>query len=540
MALFSNVLRFIRDVGGQDDDQQTLIFKRLLMQRCKPLVLMILDGWGYREEIAHNAIALAHTPQWDEWLKHPHAMLDASGYSVGLPKQQMGNSEVGHMHIAAGRVIPQDLTRINDAIASGEFAKNKVLLRLIQDAKRKNKNIHVLGLLSPGGVHSHETHLFAFLALCCAQHFKNVHLHLFLDGRDVPPQSAAHSIARLDEQLKQYPVAQISSISGRFFAMDRDRRWERVASVYRLLTEADSPFHFKTAEEALKAFYADHILDEFIPPTLIGLSCPIEDGDSVFFFNFRADRARQLTQAFIGHSFEGFAREKKPLLAHFVSMTHYAKNFDNESVFQPLRLPHTLGEMIANHGLSQLRLAETEKYAHVTFFFNGGLDKPFPNEDRILIPSPPVSTYDLQPQMSAFELTHQLTEAIQHSAYDVIICNYANADMVGHTGNLQATIQAIECLDQCLRTVWQALVEQDGVLLITADHGNAEAMFDEQTNQAHTAHTSQPVPFLCLGNNWQFAHTKGSLIDVAPTVLAVLGIEKPKEMTGQSLLVQHS
>ncbi|MDI9819248.1 MULTISPECIES: 2,3-bisphosphoglycerate-independent phosphoglycerate mutase [unclassified Legionella] len=510
------------------------------MSKKRPLVLMILDGWGQRDEQTYNAIAAANTPQWDEWWQvRPHILLNASGVEVGLPDAQMGNSEVGHMHIGAGRVIAQDFTRINDAISNGEFAGNRLLLELINDMKKQNKRIHVMGLLSPGGVHSHENHLFAFLALCHKQDFNQVCLHLFLDGRDTPPQSALNSIERLNRQLEHYPVATINSITGRYFAMDRDKRWERVAPVYHLLTQAQSKFNFETAEEALSHFYAQKKFDEFIPPTLIGPGNIIEDGDSLFFFNFRADRARQLTQSFIDESFEGFIRNKQPQLSHFVSMTSYAKNLMTESVFPPMRLNNTLGEIIANNGFSQLRIAETEKYAHVTFFFNGGSEHIFANEDRILIPSPPVATYDLLPEMSAPELTHSLVDAIESEAYDVIICNYANADMVGHTGDFDATVKAIECLDQCMHKVWQTLAGKKGMMLITADHGNAESMFDVGTCQVHTAHTSQPVPFLFVGENWHFIRQEGSLIDVAPTVLALLGIEQPKEMTGKPLLLRN-
>lgn len=520
-------------------NQVFIVYRDLEMHIHKPLVLMILDGWGYREETQHNAIASANTPQWDEWWQtRPHILLDASGHQVGLPDKQMGNSEVGHMHIGAGRVIKQDFTRINEAIASGEFAKNPVLIKLIEDMKTSGKNLHVMGLLSPGGVHSHENHLFAFLSLCKEQRFKQVYLHLFLDGRDTPPQSALGSLAKLKQELEKYPVATIASISGRYFAMDRDHRWERVAPVYNLLTEARSSYHFDTAEQAIKAFYAENKSDEFIPPTLIGEGKAIEDGDSLLFFNFRADRARQLTRSFIDETFNGFIRSKQPRLAHFVSMTFYAKNLTTEAVFPSLFLQNTLGEILAANGLNQLRIAETEKYAHVTFFFNGGSEQVYPNEDRVLISSPLIATYDLLPEMSAPELTHSLVDAIRSEAYDVIICNYANADMVGHSGDFNATVKAIECLDRCMHEVWQALANTGGALLITADHGNAEAMFDEQTHQAHTAHTSQPVPLLYVGGDWHFNCTKGSLIDIAPTMLALLGITQPAEMTGNSLLVE--
>lgn len=510
------------------------------MHKKNPLVLMILDGWGYRENGKYNAIAAAKTPQWDEWWEtRPHILLEASGTEVGLPAGQMGNSEVGHMHLGAGRVINQDFTRINDAIQSGEFATNPLLIKVLEDIQHTGKTLHVMGLLSDGGVHSHEDHLFAFLALCAEKQISNkVCLHLFIDGRDTPPQSALQSIDRLNKQIEQYPIAFIGSISGRYFAMDRDQRWERIAPVYRMLTEGVSDNHFDTAEAAVKYFYAANKSDEFIPPTLINGCKAIEDGDALFFFNFRADRARQLTKAFIDNNFDGFFRSKQPQLSHFMTMTRYAKNMLTDVAFPPISLHNTLGEVIADQGLSQLRIAETEKYAHVTFFFNGGSEQVFNNEDRILIPSPRIATYDLLPEMSAPELTNSLVDAIKSMAYDVIICNYANADMVGHSGDFQATVAAIECLDHCMRQVWGALKGVGGALLITADHGNAEAMFDEGTHQAHTAHTCQPVPLVYVGGDWQFNCSKGSLIDVAPTMLALLDIKQPTEMTGRNLLAE--
>lgn len=506
------------------------------MYKNKPLVLLILDGWGYREESDHNAIALAHTPQWGTWWStYPHILLDASGEAVGLPNAQMGNSEVGHMHIGAGRVVLQDLTRINKAIACKQFFKNAVLINLIEQSKAQNKRLHVMGLLSAGGVHSHENHLFAFLALCYELDFHKVCLHLFLDGRDTAPKSAAQSLSYLSHAMQIYPVATINSITGRYFAMDRDLRWERTAVVYSLLTAGISNFQFNTATAALEYFYAQDITDEFIPPTIIGQPAIIEDNDAIFFFNFRADRARQLTHIF-QPSFSEFQRNKYPYIRQFVTMTQYANRLNTICVFPPIILKNTIGEMLAKHGLTQLRIAETEKYAHVTYFFNGGVEKRFPQEDRILIPSPQVATYNLQPKMSAEELTERLIKVIECAQYDVIICNYANADMVGHTGNFAATIKAIECLDNCMHKLWQVLSKQQGSLLITADHGNAELMFDKKTSQANTAHTSQPVPLLFVGKHWSFIYTTGSLIDIAPTILMLLGIQPPQEMTGRVLL----
>lgn len=508
------------------------------MRANTPLVLMVLDGWGYDENAKYNAIKSAHTPQWDSWWQTaPHTLLNASGTQVGLPEGQMGNSEVGHMHIGAGRVIEQSFTRINAAILSGELAANQVFLQTLAQLKQSGNTLHLLGLLSPGGVHSHEAHLFALLRVCDSQHFHNVCLHLFLDGRDTPPQSALESVARLNKQLQNHPVGSICSITGRYYAMDRDKRWQRLEPVYRLLTEGVSDTHFDDAFSAIQANYANNVSDEFILPTRIGHGKVIEDGDAVLFFNFRADRARQLTTAFVDPLFDGFIRHKQPQLAAFISMTQYDKALPIPNLFPPIPLNNTLGEVLAAHGLRQLRIAETEKYAHVTFFLNGGSEHVFEEEKRLLIPSPKVATYDLQPEMSAPALTLALIEAINSRAYDVIICNYANADMVGHTGNFKATVRAIECLDSLMHDVWQALKVQGGSLLITADHGNAEAMFDDTTHQAHTAHTSGPVPFIYVGSEGvQFTHASGSLIDVAPTLLALLEITAPSDMTGHNLL----
>lgn len=502
-----------------------------------PLVLIILDGWGYRENPNDNAIAAADTPQWDAWWKtRPHMLLEASGGCVGLPNHQMGNSEVGHMHLGAGRLVKQDYTQINEALADKTFYHNTVFLNAIRAMQQTGKTLHIMGLLSPGGVHSHEEHLFALLKLCAQEGYRGVSLHVFLDGRDTPPQSALQSLAKLNTFLKEYPVGTICSISGRYYAMDRDKRWDRTEAVYRMLVEGKSPYHFPTAPAAVEHFYAENLTDEFIPPTLIGERNTLTAGDAVLFFNFRADRARQLTEAFIADSFHGFMRVPKPNLAHFTSMTRYSKRLPTEVAFSPIVLRNTLGEVIAQHGLRQLRIAETEKYAHVTYFFNGGSEQPFPLEEHILIPSPSVTTYDKCPEMSALEVTKTLVNALETNQFDVIICNYANADMVGHTGNFEATVKAIECLDGALHTVWKAVEKQGGQLLITADHGNAEAMFDEQTQQAHTAHTCQPVPLLYISDRpLHFYREYGNLTDIAPTVLTALGITPPPEMTGNVL-----
>ena len=504
-----------------------------------PIILMILDGWGYSQNTEHNAIYAARTPQWDEWCeKQPQILLDASGSSVGLPNCQMGNSEVGHMHIGAGRVILQEYTAINHAISNGEFYKNTVFVNTLQNLSQTKHAIHVMGLLSDGGVHSHEQHLFAFLELCEQQNFHQVYLHLFLDGRDTAPQSAITSLNKLTQQ---FPNVTICSISGRYFAMDRDHRWQRVEPVYRMIVDGVSLHAYNDAIDAINDYYQQNITDEFIPPTSIGNPQPIQDGDAIFFFNFRSDRAQQLTESLTNNDFKGFTRSRYPKLSTFISMTPYGKQLHTESAFAPKKITNTLGEVIAANNLRQLRIAETEKYAHVTFFFNGGSEQLFTNEDRIFVPSPKVETYDLCPTMSAELITKNLIEVIQKQAYDVIICNYANADMVGHTGNFNATIQAIEALDQAMHDVWQALSKVDGKLLITADHGNAECMFDNHTHQAHTAHTTQPVPLMYVSNEsatekWTFNTKHGNLIDIAPTILTLLGIKLPAEMTGKNLM----
>lgn len=504
------------------------------------VVLLILDGWGFRDQNKYNAIANAQIPQWQNWwASRPHRLLDASGLAVGLPAGQMGNSEVGHMHIAAGRTILQDLTYINRAIESGEFANNAAFLQTIHAAKKHNKAIHVMGLLSDGGVHSHENHLFEFLACCQSHSCPNVYLHLFLDGRDTPPQSARHYLQHLQSHLANTSI-RICTLSGRYYAMDRDNHWSRTEMAYQAIAEGHTPYRYQTAEDALDDFYHQGIFDEFIPPTQIGTCVPMTPGDSVFFFNFRADRARQLTEAFLAPEKSGrIGFKRQPIsLDHFISMTSYGAHLSTEIAFPPRQLPNTLGEVIAKHGLSQLRLAETEKYAHVTFFFNGGQENGFINEDRQLIPSPQVATYDLKPEMSAEILTKTLVNAIEQAHYDVIICNYANADMVGHSGNFDATIKAIEALDKALQKIGQAVEKMQGELLITADHGNAECMFDELSQQPHTAHTSEPVPLLYVGQTpRQFKSGPASLADVAPTLLALLGISPPEEMTGRPLWV---
>jgi 2,3-bisphosphoglycerate-independent phosphoglycerate mutase len=503
----------------------------------KPLVLLILDGWGHSCDDSHNAIAKANTPQWDSWWQHyPHTLLDASGHCVGLPDKQMGNSEVGHMHIGSGRITCQDYTRINQAIKDNDFFNNDVLIGAIETAKKNNKAIHIMGLLSSGGVHSHENHLLALIDLLAQKKFSNAYIHAFLDGRDTSPKSAKESLDKLENHLLNTPCATIKSITGRYFAMDRDNRWDRIKPVYELLTQGITCQQFDDYQDALDYYYGKNITDEFIPATLIGDKSPIKDGDIVLFFNFRADRARQLSYALTDDEFNHFVRNTHPSLEQFVSMTEYDKTIDASVAFPPLVLKNTLCEVVAKHRLSQLRLAETEKYAHVTFFINGGNEQLFDNEDRILIPSPHVATYDLKPEMSALKVTKSLVEAIINQEYDFIICNYANADMVGHTGNFKATVNAIECLDKCFVMLKQAIDHVDGELVITSDHGNAESMYNVDKKQAHTAHTNYPVPLLYVGHRGKITQNMGSLIDIAPTILTLLDINIPEEMEGSALI----
>ena len=507
------------------------------MRIIHPVVLIILDGWGLTDASEYNAIAKAHTPQWDEWITHyPNCMLDASGPSVGLPEGQIGNSEVGHMHIGAGQRILQDFYQINLDIQSQKFLEKDVLIQLCQDTVKRKATLHVMGLLSSGGVHSHEQHLYAFLEIAARHGHPNIALDLFLDGRDVAPKSALECLDRLEKQLKNYPFAHINTLSGRFYGMDRDHRWERVEKTYNALTVGDQP-RFATAHEAIQHAYTNNLSDEFIPPCQIGEKySPIQNNDNVFFFNFRADRAIQLTDCLINEDFNGFTRNKKPHLHQMVTMTKYAEHLKTQIVYPPHHLTNTLGEVLEHHHLHQLRIAETEKFPHVTFFLNGGREKPFEDEERILIASPKVQTYDLMPQMRAFEITEAIIEGIVSQKYEVIIANFANADMVGHCGELPATVEAIETLDTCFKKINQALLKYNARAVITADHGNAEVMFNEETQQKHTAHTLSPVPFLFVGKNCQMTKSHGSLIDIAPTILYLLDIPQPSEMTGERLL----
>ena len=513
-----------------------------MTKQKKPLVLLILDGFGHSDNKHHNAIATAHSPVWDKlWRTRPKTLISTSGIRVGLPEGQMGNSEVGHMTLGAGRVVYQNYTRINKSIEDGTFFTNPAYINAIDKASGNGKAVHILGLLSPGGVHSHVDHIIAMIELAAKRGAKAIYLHAFLDGRDTPPRSAQSSLEKVQKTFARLGLGRIATVVGRFYAMDRDQRWDRVQATYNLLTLGEANYRCPSALEALKVAYQRDENDEFVKPTVICSpddedDATINDGDSVIFMNFRPDRARQLTRALTEIEFNGITRDKQPALASFVMTTEYAADIHADCAFPPQTLTNSMGDYLAKQDKSQLRIAETEKYAHVTFFFNGGQEKPYAGEDRILIPSPKVETYDLKPEMSAFELTDKLVEAIESGKYDTIICNYANCDQVGHTGVFEASVKAVEAVDNCLGTVLAALEKCDGEALITADHGNVEQMFDEVSGQAHTQHTTLPVPFVYVGKKELALKHDGSLADVAPTMLALLGLDKPIEMTGESLL----
>ncbi len=501
-----------------------------------PVLLIVLDGFGYREEADHNAIAQAHKPNWDRlWSEYPHTLIRTSGLAVGLPEGQMGNSEVGHLNIGAGRVVYQELTRIDLAIQDGSFDRNPALVNAVAKARQHNSTLHIMGLLSPGGVHSHENHLHAMLEMAARAGLKKIQVHAFLDGRDTPPRSAMASLQAMQDKCARLGVGRIAGIVGRYYAMDRDNRWDRVQAAYDLITQGKAPFRAATAVEGLQQAYARDENDEFVKATVIGAPAAMEDSDVVVFMNFRADRARQITRALTDGAFDHFARERFPRLAEFVTLTSYGKDIQLPMAFAPSDIHNGFGEYIAHLGLKQLRIAETEKYAHVTYFFSGGHEQPYPGEDRILVPSPKVATYDLKPEMSAFEVTDKLEAAVRSGQYQAIICNYANGDMVGHSGNLQAATQAVETLDACIGRVVKAARECGGEVLITADHGNAEQMLDVQTQQPHTAHTLNVVPLLYIGRKARMIEG-GSLQDIAPTLLAMMGLPQPPEMTGRALV----
>ena len=506
-----------------------------------PALLIILDGFGCRKCSTDNAIALADKPHWDTyWQQYPHTLIQASESAVGLPSGQMGNSEVGHLNIGAGRVVYQEFTRIDLAIKDKAFFTNPALKKCIAVALQNDKALHILGLLSDGGVHSHEAHIHAMLSMAAQAGLKKIYLHVFLDGRDTAPKSAEIYLARLQAKIDALHTGQIASIIGRYFAMDRDRRWQRIKAAYDLITLGKSEFTAPDALTGLALAYARGESDEFVKATRIVADgtapVQIEDGDSMIFMNFRSDRARQISRPFIEPDFAEFERTRYPKLADFCTLTGYSDEFDVSVAFPPERISNSFGAYIAQLGLTQLRIAETEKYPHVTFFFNGGEETVYAGEERILIASPDVATYDLQPEMSAFELTDKLIAAIERRHFDAIICNFANADMVGHTGDLAATIKAIEALDACLGRVVPAMLATGGEILITADHGNAELMLDEISQQAYTAHTTNLVPLLYISSRAAKLAEAGALEDISPTLLDIMGVPQPAEMTGKSLL----
>jgi 2,3-bisphosphoglycerate-independent phosphoglycerate mutase len=506
-----------------------------------PVILLILDGFGFNENRENNAIAQAHTPNLDAFKKqYPNTLINASEHHVGLPGGQMGNSEVGHLNIGAGRIVFQDFERINNSIETGEFYQIPELVNALQALKQSNKALHIFGLLSDGGVHSHQSHIHAMLTMAAKQGLSKVYVHAFLDGRDTPPISAAPYIEALENHIKTVGIGRIASISGRFYSMDRDKRWERVAPAYHMLVDGEADYVETNASKALQKAYARKESDEFVKCTAIRqlneAPIRIEDGDCIVYMNFRSDRARQMTDAILNPNFDGFERKRIPQLSHYFTLTQYDQNQKKaEPIFAPFTVPNTFGEIVSELGLNQLRIAETEKYPHVTFFFNGGEETVFKGEDRILVPSPKVATYDLQPEMSAPEVTDKLVAAIESKKYQAIICNYANGDMVGHTGNLNAAIKAVETLDTCVARVIEAARKSGAEVIITADHGNAEMMYDPTSDQAHTQHTTNLVPFIYIGRPANLVKT-GALSDIAPTLLQMMGVAQPKEMTGKTLI----
>ncbi len=511
------------------------------MSNKKLTMLMILDGFGMNEKSEGNAVKIAQIQELTDILtKNPNTMIHTSGLEVGLPEGQMGNSEVGHTNIGAGRIVYQDLAKITKSIEDGDFFSKPEFVKAIENCKANNSKLHIMGLLSDGGVHSHNRHLYGLLELAKRKDFEDVYVHCFMDGRDTPPASGEGYLIKLEEKLKEKGVGQIASLSGRFYAMDRDKRWERVSLAYNALVNGEGE-KATDAVAAIEESYQKEIFDEFVKPTVITNKsgeaiAKIEDGDSVIFFNFRPDRAREITRSIVDKEFDGF--ETKKINTYFVCMTPYDETMPNvEIAFRKEEIRNTFVEYISKKGLKQLRIAETEKYAHVTFFFNGGEEKQYEGEDRILVPSPKVETYDLKPEMSAYEVTDKVVEAIKSEKYDSIILNFANPDMVGHTGSIDAAVKALEAINACVVRVVEAIKEVEGVLLITADHGNAEQMIDYKTGEPHTAHTTNPVPLAIVGLPGNKKVKEGRLADLAPTMLDIMGLEKPDEMTGESLIV---
>ncbi|MCK9478027.1 MAG: 2,3-bisphosphoglycerate-independent phosphoglycerate mutase [Firmicutes bacterium] len=501
-----------------------------------PLALLILDGYGLSDKKTGNAVAYAKTPNMDSLVdKWQHSVISCSGADVGLPDGQMGNSEVGHTNIGAGRIVYQELTRISKSIKDGDFFSNKTLIDAIENCKANNSSLHLLGLVSDGGVHSHNTHLYALLELAKKNNLKNVYIHCLLDGRDVPPTSGLEYINDLEGEIIKIGVGKIATVMGRYYAMDRDNRWDRVKKGYDAMVLGKG-VEFKDAAEAVAQSYEQGVNDEFVIPAVIEGGSQISENDSVIFFNFRPDRAREITRSIVDENFSGFEREKGYFPTHYVCFTQYDACMPNvEVAFSPVSLTNTFGEYISQKGFKQLRIAETEKYAHVTFFFNGGIEAVFKGEDRALIPSPKVATYDLKPEMSAYEVTDECIRRLREKKYDVIILNYANCDMVGHTGNFDAAVSAVEAVDVCVGKVVDEVLAQKGVALITADHGNAEQMLSDDGN-IHTAHSTNKVPLILVGEKKQLKKS-GILADLAPTMLHLMGLDIPSEMTGNSMII---
>lgn len=505
----------------------------------KPVLLMILDGFGISETKENNGIYLANTKNYD-FLKenYPFIKGNASGLFVGLPSAQMGNSEVGHLNIGAGRIVYQELTRITKSISDGDFFENKAFLDAMLNCKKNDSNLHLIGLVSDGGVHSHNEHLYALLKMAKQQNLKEVYVHAFLDGRDTPYNSAISYIKELEEKIKEIGIGKIATVMGRYFAMDRDNRWDRVKKAYDAIVKRQGDV-YKSSLLGLETSYKNEIYDEFVSPIILEeAKCEVEDNDSIIFFNFRPDRARQLTRAFCDTKFNEFEIKKLSSLK-FVAMVDYDKTIENKQVaFEKESIENTLGEYLSKKGLKQLRLAETEKYAHVTFFFNGGIETPYENEDRILVPSPKVATYDLKPEMSAKEVCENVLEALDKD-YDFIVVNFANPDMVGHTGNLEAVITALETVDECIGKIYKKVLSKDGSLFICADHGNCETMFEIETKEKITAHTNNQVPFILVSNDESLKLKEPArLCDIAPTILDLMGLEKPDKMTGESMIAK--
>lgn len=507
-----------------------------------PIALVILDGWGIGSPTdPNNAVARAKTPHLTLLSElYPVTALTCSGEAVGLPEGQMGNSEVGHLNMGAGRIVYQELTRISKEIRNGDFFSNEVLSQTMDQVAREGSSLHLMGLLSDGGVHSHITHLYALLQMARQHKVASVYIHVFLDGRDVPPASALEYIDSLEQQISEIGLGKIATVAGRYYAMDRDKRWDRQEKAYAAMVYGEGSTS-PSAAKAVQAAYERGETDEFVLPTVIGEPGEgrLRSGDGVIFFNFRPDRARQLTRSFVDREFAGFERKRGCFPLHFACMTQYDETIDASVAYAPQYLGHTLGELFAGQGLTQLRIAETEKYAHVTFFFNGGDEKPFDGEERVLIPSPKVATYDLKPDMSAIEVTDRVITEIQSGKYDLIVLNYANCDMVGHTGLLDAAIKAVEAVDGCVGRMVEAMRDRGGITCLTADHGNAEMMLDVVSGDPFTAHTTNPVPFLLVSEKHRGARLRqGTLADIAPTILELAEIKQPAEMTGKSLLLK--